>query len=133
MGITLHLPQELEHKLREQAKHEGLSVDSYILHALESQVNKSDPLLSQHQAEDDELVRQITSKKLSSEFWDEYRALSEIADQEKLSKREYKRLIKLNNHKEETNAEIIQLCAQLAKLRDASLRSVMEELGIQPV
>ena len=135
MDITLHLSQELEHKLREKADNEGVSVANYIVNTLESQVNMQHSVLEKEMAFEEELLGKIMGlrSKLSHEFWDEYKKLSKKDDKGKLGKKGRKRLIELNDLKEETNAHLFELYTHLSKLRDTSLRSIMVEFGHQPV
>ncbi|MEM6633086.1 MAG: hypothetical protein AAF694_25670 [Bacteroidota bacterium] len=135
MAITLHLSQELEHRLREKADNEGVSVANYIVNTLESQVNMQASVLENDQSQELDLVQKINDQKanLSNEWWDEYQYLSNEDDRGTLSKKGRKRLIQLNDQKEQSHARLIELSMQLAKLRNTSLRSIMEEFGIQPV
>ena len=135
MDITLHLSQELEHKLREKADNEGVSVANYIVNTLESQVNMQHSILEKEQNIEAELLHQI--KTLKTKFWkeygDEYQKLSAKDDKGTLGKKGRKRLIELNDLKEEANAHLFELYTHLSKLRDTSLRSIMVEFGHQPV
>ena len=131
MDITIHLPNDLGHKVREKANNEGVSIVSYIVNTLETQVNMVNPILDKVQ--EDELMKKIILSRLSSEFWQKYKELTEKAEEGTIKKRERKLLMELIDKKELANAAQKKHLAALAKLRNTSLRSVMEELGIQPV
>ncbi len=131
MDITIPLSNDLEHKVREKAHNEGLSMVSYIVSTLESQVDMMNSI--REQVQEAELMKKIILSKLSPEFWEKYRDLTQKADSGTLKKRERKLLLELIDQKEVANAAQKKHLAALAKLRNTSLRSVMEELGIQPV
>ena len=131
MDITIHLPKDLGIKVREQAQNEGVSMVSFIVSTLESQVNMSHPI--REHVQEEELVKKIIMTTLSTEFWKSYKELTEKDEAGKLSPRERKLLIELNDKKELANAAQKKHLAELAKLRNTTLRSLMEEFGIQPV
>ncbi len=124
MAITLELPPELEHQLREEAAQNGLSLDRHISQRL---VETHQPL-----TEAALLQRIRPDLGLTPEIWGRYDQLVGQRRAENLTAYEYDELIALDNMIEQANVERIKYLIELAKIRAVSLEKVMSDLGIRP-
>lgn len=129
--ITLEIPPELEQQLREAAAKQGLDPDRYIVNALTDRLcpTTSSPLhLSRTEAE---LLQQINLG-LPQTTWDTYHKLIAKRRAETLTAEEHKTLIGISDRLEQANAHRIQCLIELASLRNISLETLMQQLGIEP-
>lgn len=129
MSITINIKPELEERLNEIAVQEGKELDSVIVELLEGQL-LSEPAPDPRKRELELL--QKTNLEVSAETWEQYYLLLEKRDAETLTGEEYSKLLEIINHIELANAERIKYLVELAKIRQTSLRTLMEELGISP-
>jgi hypothetical protein len=124
-SITLQLSSELEQQLLSAAIEQGIEPDLYILNTLQERLlsNRSVPMTEA------ELIQQINIG-LSPSDWEKYHALIVKRQAETLTQDEYQQLVSMSDRLEKLNVQRIQSLIQLAKLRQQTLRELMENLGI---
>ncbi|MFQ5342169.1 MAG: hypothetical protein ACE5F6_11555 [Anaerolineae bacterium] len=130
MTITLELPPEVATRLRKEAKKANLDPDAFIAKTLREhlrQVQTQPPHLSKPESE---LLQKINLG-LSQEEWQHYHELIAKRRAETLASGEQEELIALSDRIEEANARRMAYLVRLARLRQTSLESVMEQLGIR--
>ncbi len=66
-----------------------------------------------------------------SDWWEQYEALKAKRRAETLTSTEHARLIEMSDQVENANARRMRYLVELARIRGASLQSLMQELGIQ--
>lgn len=132
MTLTIDLKPEMETALREEAAKAGLDAGHFIQRTLEERLKRAvngHPDLSPLSSEESKLLRQV-NQWLPSETWDEYQELREKFRAETLTEVEHQRLIEIYNQIEVINAQRIGFIAELARLRQVSLKEMMNQLGI---
>ena len=128
--ITLELTPELEQQLRDEASKQGQDPSHYIVNVLSqrlSSVQSEIDCLSQTEAA---LLHKINLG-LPSETWELYHALIAKRQAETLTDEEQTRLIEISDEIEQANASRVGFLIELAKLRNTSLRLLMQQLGIE--
>lgn len=128
MSVTIHLPTDLEKRLKQRAAAEGVHLDDYIVKTLEAQVS-SDTILNSKQRE------LVLLKKINlgipTETWERYNDLIEKRQEELISPEELEELIEITTRIEAANAERMPYLVELAQLRQVSLETVFQQLGLQ--
>ena len=130
MDITIDIAPELEARLREEAQKQGVDPRQYVLNLLRERLENataSGRCLSESESE---LLDEI-NRGLSADEWKRYRKLIEKRQAEQIGDDERLELEATSNRLEEMNERRIECLAQLAKLRDTSLSTLMEQLGIK--
>jgi len=132
MTITIDLPPHLEARLREEAARAGLDADTFIRNALEERVRQphthdTPPHLPREEAE---LLQRI-NEGLPPAVWQRYQELDAKRRAETLTPEEHASLIALSDQIEGANARRIEYLVELSRLRQVSLETVMDQLGIQ--
>jgi hypothetical protein len=131
MTLTIQLTPDLEARLLQQAARAGMDASEFVVSALASrlaQVASSGPNCSKEEAE----LLSAISQGLPEQLWQRYRDLVSRRQSESLSAGEHAELIGLSNQIEEDHACRMEYVARLARLRNVSLASLMEQLGIRP-
>lgn len=130
MTLTLKINHRLERRLREEAARRGVEPNSLAVAAIEENLRwgGSGSRLSRQESK---LLTQINAG-LAEELWERYDRLVSKRRAQTLTPQEHRELMQLTNTIEEDNAHRIRLLAQLARLRNVPLPSVMRELGIRP-
>jgi hypothetical protein len=128
--VTVSIPSKLADKLQRGASRRGVSMDEFIVEALERgiPVNLTDDV--PHLTSDESELLQEINEGLPAQSWDEYNALIRARDEEALTSGQHKRLIDISNHIELQNSRRIGALAKLAKIRHVSLTDLMDTLGI---
>lgn len=129
--ITLEIPPELEQQLREAAAKQGLDPDRYIVNALTDRLRPPASSLLHLSRTEAELLQQINLG-LPQSTWDTYHELIAKRCAETLTGEEQQTLIEISDQLEQANARRIQYLIELASLRNISLETLMQQLGIEP-
>ena len=82
--------------------------------------------------EEAQLLQKI-NQGMDSELRSQYQVLRKKREDETLTDSEYEMLIQLSNQIEQFGAQRLESLASLARLRQVSLSTIMDSLGIQPV
>ncbi len=131
MMLTINITPALEAQLRDEAAKEGLDADAYIVQTLEERLrhpqDRRPPCLAEAEAR---LLQQI-NQGLPQEMWQRYHELLDKRREERLTPDEQAALIVLSDHIEEVNAHRIEHLVELARLRQTSLETLMQHLGIK--
>lgn len=128
--ITLELTPELEQQLRDEAAQQGLDPNHYIVNALKESLRPVRRAASLSKAEADLL--QNINLGLPPQRWELYHTLLAKRRAEILTPEEQATLIEISDQIEQANARRIQYLIELASLRNTSLETLMQELGIKP-
>ena len=129
MAVTLDITPELEAQVRAAAARQGLDADSFILNVLEERLRVGEnipPRLTETEAS---LLQKI-NQGLAQEVWQRYTELVAKRQAETLTAEEHEALILLSDQIEQANATRMDYLIQLAQLRQVSLASLMQNLGI---
>ncbi len=130
MTLTLHLPADLETRLRDEAARRGVDPDAFVLNTLERHLARP-PSGPHFSAAETEILRQINIG-LPPEDWQRYDDLRAKRESETLTVDEHATLIKLSDEIEAGNARRMAYLVQLAQMRGLELEELMRELGLQP-
>ena len=131
MSIVVQVNPSVEHRLREKAVKKGVGINQFISQFLENTFgyDTARPAsVSEHEAK---LLQQVNLD-ISSEKWASYLNLKEKRQKNTLSTNEHNELLNLINDVESANARRISVLAELAQLRNVSIRVLMEQLGLTP-
>jgi hypothetical protein len=129
--VTLHLPPELEMRLRNEAAREGLDADAYIVRTLERTLPSSvaASTITNLSRRESELLEKIGIG-LSEDDWRRYRDLEAKCDDETLTPAEQQEFIATSHRIERANARRMSHLIELAALRRIPLEQLMDELGL---
>lgn len=128
--ITLELTPELEQQLRDEAAKQGLDPSHYIVNALKERLHLPLRDVSRLSKAEANLLQNINLG-LPSEMWERYHDLIAKRRAETLTTEERATLIEISDQIEQANARRIQYLIELASLRGTSLKTVMQDLGIE--
>jgi HicB family len=129
MSIQIQINPSLESRLREKANNKGMALNQFISQFLENtfpNTSTLQPTVSEREAV---LLQQINLD-IPAENWELYLNLKEKRQNNTLSPKEKERLIGLTEEIEKANAKRITVLAELAQLRNVSIRILMEQLGL---
>lgn len=133
MTITIEVNPELERQLKQAAAQAGLSLNDYILQSITQRLPRKRikarraPQLSPRESE----LLQAINRSLSQVEWERYHDLVAQRQAEALTPEEQVELIAISDRIEEANAERIEYVAELARLRNTTLPTLMKELDLQ--
>jgi hypothetical protein len=131
MTLTLHISPQLESRLRTEAAKQGLEAGEYALNTLQEHLNQTrdeaKPCLTETESD---LLQQINIG-LSEDTWQRYRELIDKRRAETLTPDGQVALIQISDELEQLNAKRVQHLVELAKLRNVSLSTLMQQLGIE--
>lgn len=130
MTITLEVTPELERALYQAADHAGVAPDAYILNLLRQNLKPSSLRQPQMSATEAALLQQINFS-LSQIGWQRYHELQGKRMAETLTPAEQTELIALSDEIEAANVQRIEKLAQLAQIRQTTVRALINELGLQ--
>lgn len=130
MTITLELPTEFEAQIREEAEKADLDTQAYIVEALREHLRQTQIRPPHLPKTESELLQRINLG-LSQADWQRYHDLIARRRAETLTPEEQKELIAFSDRIEEANARRMAHLVDLARSRQTSLETVMEELGIE--
>ncbi|MFN0175867.1 MAG: hypothetical protein ACKVU0_14535 [Saprospiraceae bacterium] len=129
MSITIQLNPSLEHRLRENAQKKGVGVDQFVMQFLERNFpeEKSGALtVSKREAE---LLHKVNLN-IPSKTWDLYLQLKAKRQSKTATEAELSDLQSITAQVEVANAQRIAVLAELAQIRNVSIRVLMEQLGL---
>jgi hypothetical protein len=133
MTLTINLTPELEAQLREEAAQKGVDASTFVVRTLEERLQRKrrQPMPS-HLAQEESTLLQKINQGLPEAMWQEYHDLIAKRRAETLTPEEHGRLIALSDTIEQTHAERMAYVAELARLRQVPLKTLMAQLGIKP-
>jgi hypothetical protein len=131
MLLTINITPELEAQLRDEAAKEGLDANAYIVHTLEERLRPSQDHRPPHLPEAEAYLLQQINQGLPQEMWQRYHELLDKRRAEILTPDEQAALIALSDQIEDANAHRIEHLVELARLRQTSLGTLMQQLGIE--
>ncbi len=131
MSISIQLPPELEVKLRESAEKAGLDINKYVLEILEGQLQPQASNVGSLEERTMSLLEKINLG-IPVSTWKRYNYLKDLRDKKQLKPEDHTELIEISNQIEEANAERMKYLVELAKIKDISLKDLMNSLGIKP-
>ena len=130
MTIQLNVTSELERKLKKAASQVGLKPDTYIVRLLQKDLQEA-AAPARLSPEESKLLKKINAS-LSSIAWERYRLLLAKRDAEALDAQEQAELVALSDEIEAANVRRMKAVAELARLRETSVPSLIEALGLSP-
>jgi hypothetical protein len=129
MSITIALVHDLETKIREVAKREGLAPDAYAAKVLTQHLSKQALAVPEAEAK---LLQQINLG-LSEKTWRRYSALREKLEDETLKSDEQQELIIITDQIEAANVRRMEALIKLAELRKTTLDALIDVLELRPL
>lgn len=134
MTLTIQITAETEHKLKQAAQAAGLSPDIYVAQLIQNnlapQENQGKPEHRLSRAET--ILIQTINHSLNEIDWQSYQALIEKREDETLTLEEHEMLIAFSDQVEIANVNRLKAVVDLAKLRNTSIRTMMDELELKP-
>jgi hypothetical protein len=129
--LTLHMPPNLESRLRDEAAKEGLEPGAFVVRAVEHALMHRAPVGggARLSARESELLTKICIG-LSDDLWSRYRFLRSRLGEDKLSSAERTELLSISNAIELANAVRMRHLVELADLRKIPLEQLMDQLGL---
>jgi hypothetical protein len=134
MTITIEIAPKLERQLRQEAARVGMAPEAYIAEAVQERLAQTRPRhrrAPRLSAEEARLLSKINLGVSPSE-WERYHELVARRKAETLTPDEQTELIALSDRLEEVNARRIGYLAELARVRNTSLETLVRELGLTP-
>lgn len=135
MTITIDMTPELERQLQQAAAQAGLTPDAYIVQTLRERLAQPhQPRTSSQRltAAEARLLTQI-NQSLAGVAWPRYHTLLAKRQAETLAPDEQQELITLTDQIEAANVQRVEYIAELARLRNTTLETVIHDLGLKPV
>ncbi len=129
MSITIQLNPSLEHRLRESAQKKGVGVDQFVMQFLERNFPEEKPRPLAISKREAELLQQV-SLNIPTETWNRYLQLKVKRQLKSAIDTELVELQAITEQVEAANAKRIAVLAELAQIRNLSLRALMEQLGL---
>lgn len=135
MTLTIELEPEIENDLRHAAADAGLSPVALAAKLLRQGLKdvSAPGAAGKHLSRVEANLLQRINSSLSQIEWQQYHALIAKRRAETLTTREQQELIALSDQIEDANVRRIEAVAELARLRQTSVRALMNELGLKPV
>ena len=131
MTLTIDLSPELESRLLAEASRRGLDAGSFVVATLNRQLGTpSDFAAPTGCVSESELLEKINAG-LPEEVWRRFHELIALRREERLSELERRELVELADRVEAMNSRRLEWLLELARMRNVSLASLMETLGIQ--
>ena len=129
--LTLHMPPDLESRLRDEAAREGLAPDAFIVRAVERALRTNGPMgaTGELSSRESELLGKIGIG-LSDEEWRRYRELRSKSDADTLTAPERTEILAMADRIERANAARMGYMVELAALRRVPLEQLMDQLGL---
>ena len=129
MTLVIELPAEKEAQLQQAAVAEGVDISTFVRDALEERLRQRVAVRPPSEAQ---LLAQI-SEGFPDSFWSRYRTLIARRRAETLTPKEQQELIALSERLEARSVERLVSLTELARRRDVSVRTLMDELGLHPM
>ena len=131
MTLTLEITPEVEADLRREAARVGLEPDQYVIDVLEDRLRRGSPARASRLDDKESDLLQRINEGLPEDVWRRYNDLVAKRQAEALTPDEQAELIELSARTEQVNARRMMHLAELARLRNTSLGTVMRDLGIR--
>ena len=131
MSIVVQVNPSVEHRLREKAVKKGVGINQFISQFLENTFGYDTAKPASVSEQEAKLLQQVNLD-IPSEKWALYLNLKQKRQKKTLSTSEHHELLNLINAVESANARRISVLAELAQLRNVSIRVLMEQLGLTP-
>ena len=125
MSVTITLPEDLEHRVIEDAARQGLPVEELVNRELRNLWPPQEPSESK-------LLTEINDG-FPPSFWERYKTLRARLDEHTLVGPDHDDFLKMVDQVEQKQATRLEALAQLAKLRGVSLPAIIRSLGLEPV
>jgi hypothetical protein len=129
MTLTIHLPDDLGRRLREEATSAGTDEAGYLLDALRECLGMARPAAAVSEIE---LIERINATGFDEEFWRRYDALRRGQRESALAPDARAELLAMNDRLEEAGARRMVFLIELANRRGVTVPEVMAQLGIKP-
>lgn len=129
MSLTLQLPLTIEQQLRENATRQGVSLENYAMQILALNSRKKETKKKKDYTERELLV--LAQLNVLPADLEEFYRLGAVFKSGKITDDEYEKLLQLNDLIEIAHAERMKYLFALAKLRNVSIETVMQDLGIK--
>lgn len=129
MSITIQLNPSLEDRLRENAQKKGVGVDQFVLQFLERNFPEEKPRPLAVSKREAELLQQVNLD-IPTQTWSLYLQLKAKRQSKTATPTELSALQAISEQVEVANAKRIAVLAELAQIRNISLRGLMEQLGL---
>jgi hypothetical protein len=129
MSILIQIKPSIEDRLRETALKKGLKLDQFISQFLENTFSDAPPLRPSVSAREAALLQQINLG-IAPETWQLYEVLKKKFQNGKITEKELAQFQDITEQVEIANVNRIEVLAELAQIRNVSLRVVMAQLGI---
>ena len=135
MTFTIEITPELEQQLKQAAEAAGLTPHAYAVLLLQQTLQPKTPASASdsHLPKPEADLLQQINYSLSTLEWQHYHTLIQKRNAETLTAEEQTELITLSDQIEAANVQRIQAVAALAKLRNISIKDLMNQLGLQPI
>lgn len=127
MGLVIDLVPELEKQVRAVAQQEGVTPDQYVARVLNRHLAYQRTALSSSEAA---LLKQINLG-VPSDVWQRYHELRANLEDERLTSAEQQELSEITDQLEEANAQRIEALIKLAALRNTTLDTLMDTMGLR--
>jgi hypothetical protein len=131
MVLTIDIAPDLESSLYAAAAKVGVDPGEYVVETLRQRLRTAIPDVACLSPAETRLFDEI-NRGLSEAEWARYGDLIERRREERLTDEEQAELVALSDRLEQLNVRRLELLAELARLRNKSLRQLMDQLGIQP-
>jgi hypothetical protein len=132
MSLIIELEPSLEAELRQQAAKAGMDASLYAVRALEEQLRDRTAAMPPRLGDVESRLLKRISRGWPEKKWNRYGDLVGKRRQEVLTEPEHEELIALGDDLERWNARRLQNLIQLARIRQTSVDSLMQQLGIKP-
>lgn len=132
MTLIIELKPELSVRLQQEAARTGLNPNLLVERTLEEKFSspRNGDTAKQSSHSESEMLQQI-NQGFSAQTWQRYHELIARRQAEILTSEEHAELISLSDQIEKANARRLGYLIELAQLRQVTLETVMEQLGIQ--
>ena len=130
MSLTLQLPLTIEQNLREHATQQGVSLENYVMQLLALNSRKKETSKRKKDFSERELLLRAQLNVLPKDLEEFYR-LGSLFKLGTITDEDHEKLLQLNDLVEIAHAERLKYLFDLAKLRQVSIQTVMQDLGIK--
>lgn len=130
MSVSISLPTDLEQFLQTHARRVGVPFETLLTRTIEERWDglRRAPGLPSRESE---LMARLQTL-FPSEQTREYRTLCDASDAGTITEPERARFLALLEQRDLQNAERLEIVAEIAALRNVSVREMMTTLGIKP-
>ena len=134
MALTIQIPPETEQQLKQAAQAAGLSPDVYVAQLIQEVLasNKIKGATEHSLSVAETNLIQVVNHSVDTIDWQRYYALMKKREEETLTAEDHKALIAFSDQVEAANVTRLTAVSQLAKLRNTSVKQIMEDLDLRP-